>query len=50
MFLPQEVILRKREGKTLSSDEIGSFIRGVTDNSVSEVRLQRWQWLSSFRA
>lgn len=36
MFLPQEIIRRKREGETLSEQEIRSFIAGVTDNSVSE--------------
>ena len=36
MFLPQEVIRRKREGEALSEQEIRSFIAGVTDNSVSE--------------
>ena len=36
MFLPQEVIRRKREGEVLRHDEINDFIRGVTDNSVSE--------------
>ena len=36
MFLPQEVIRRKREGDILTGDEIYNFVRGVTDNSVSE--------------
>lgn len=36
MFLPQEVIRRKREGEALNADEIRHFVRGVTDNSVSE--------------
>lgn len=36
MFLPQEVIRRKREGEILSGDEISRFVRGVTDDSVSE--------------
>ena len=36
MFLPQEVIRRKREGEALTSEEISLFIQGVTDNSVSE--------------
>ena len=36
MFLPQEVIRRKREGDVLSADEIRRFVSGVTDNSVSE--------------
>ncbi|AMO54474.1 thymidine phosphorylase [Endozoicomonas montiporae] len=36
MFLPQEVIRRKREGDILTADEIRHFVNGVTDNSVSE--------------
>ena len=33
---PQEVIRRKRDGQTLTADEIRAFIRGATDGSVSE--------------
>lgn len=36
MFLPQEVIRRKRDGQVLMSDEIAAFVRGLTDGSVSE--------------
>jgi len=36
MFLPQEVIRNKREGKTLSDSEIRSFVNGITDDSVTE--------------
>ncbi len=36
MFLPQEVIRNKREGKTLSDNEIRSFVNGITDDSVTE--------------
>lgn len=36
MFLPQEIIRKKRDGAALSADEIGSFIDGITDGSVSE--------------
>lgn len=36
MFLPQEVIRRKREGEVLTEQEIRSFIEGVTNNTVSE--------------
>lgn len=35
-FLPQETIRRKRDGLTLSDDEIAAFIEGVTDGSVTE--------------
>jgi thymidine phosphorylase len=36
MYLPQEIIRSKRDGKTLSKEEINFFIRGIADNSVSE--------------
>lgn len=36
MFLTQEIIRNKRDGKTLSEDEIRFFINGICDNSVSE--------------
>ena len=36
MFLPQEVIRRKREGEVLREEEIREFIQGVTDDTVSE--------------
>lgn len=36
MFLPQEIIRKKRDGHTLNEEEIRFFINGVRDNSVSE--------------
>ena len=36
MFLPQEVIRKKREGEVLSAEEIRAFVMGVTDGTVSE--------------
>jgi thymidine phosphorylase len=35
-YLPQEIIRRKRDGATLSADEIAFMIRGLTDGSISE--------------
>ncbi|MGZ3183130.1 MAG: thymidine phosphorylase [Telluria sp.] len=35
-FLPQEIIRKKRDGQALSADEIRFFVRGITDNSVTE--------------
>ncbi|MEO1223376.1 MAG: thymidine phosphorylase [Pseudomonadota bacterium] len=35
-FLPQETIRKKRDGLTLSDDEIAAFIGGVTHGSVTE--------------
>ncbi len=36
MALPQEIIRRKRDGGALSAEEIGQFVRGITDGSLSE--------------
>ncbi len=36
MRLPQETIRAKRDGGTLSDDEIAAFIRGLTDGAVTE--------------
>ena len=36
MFLPQEIIRKKRDGQALSEEEIRYFINGVRDNTVSE--------------
>lgn len=36
MFLPQEIIRKKRDGNALSEEEIRFFIDGVRDNTVSE--------------
>ncbi len=35
-FLPQEIIRKKRDRQALEPGEIGDFIRGVTDDRVSE--------------
>lgn len=39
MFLPQEIIRHKRDKKVLSSEEIRTFVSGITDNSVSEAQI-----------
>ena len=36
MFIPQEIIRRKRNGEILSHAEIEYFVNGITDNSISE--------------
>ena len=38
VFLPQEVIARKRDGKTLGADEIASFMAGFSKGSVSHAQ------------
>ncbi len=36
ILVPQEIIRHKRDGKTLSNEQINFFIQGITDNSISE--------------
>lgn len=35
-MLPQEIIRRKREGEVLTDAEIAFFVKGITDDSISE--------------
>ncbi len=35
-FIPQEIIRKKRDGGTLSDDEIAFFVSGLTDGSITE--------------
>lgn len=39
MFLPQEVIRRKRDGDTLTPAEITAFVAGLTDGSVGDAQV-----------
>ncbi|MGL5177282.1 MAG: thymidine phosphorylase [Aeromonas veronii] len=36
MFLPQEIIRKKRNGEALSTQEIQFFVQGITNNTVGE--------------
>ena len=36
MFLPQEIIRKKRDGQALTGSEIQFFVQGITHNSVTE--------------
>ena len=36
MFLPQEIIRKKRDGLALSAEDINTFVSGVAANTVSE--------------
>jgi len=36
MFLPQEIVRKKRDGGTLTAEEIRFFVRGIPDGSVTE--------------
>ncbi len=39
ILLPQEIIRSKRDGKTLTKQEIDYFIQGVTNNSITESQI-----------
>nr|WP_199067542.1 thymidine phosphorylase [Chromobacterium sp. ASV5] len=39
MFLPQEVIRKKRDGVMLSQQEIQDFVAGIVDNSVADSQI-----------
>ncbi len=39
MFLPQEIIRKKREGQVLSAEEIQSFIQGIADESITDSQI-----------
>ena len=39
VFLPQEVIAKKRDGGKLSNDEISRFIKGIISGGVSEAQV-----------
>ena len=39
MFLPQEIIRKKRDGQILTEEEILFFIQGVADNSISDSQI-----------
>ncbi len=38
-FLPQEIIKNKRDGRELSTEEINFFVKGITNNSISEAQI-----------
>ena len=39
ILVPQEIIRHKRDGKTLTAEEINFFIQGITNNSISESQI-----------
>ncbi|MEO8385769.1 MAG: thymidine phosphorylase [Betaproteobacteria bacterium] len=48
MFLPQEIIRKKRDGKVLAAAEISEFIRGVAANEVSEGQIAAFTMATYF--
>jgi thymidine phosphorylase len=49
MFIPQEIIRAKRDGRELSSDEIEAFIEGLTSGRVSEGQVAAFAMAVFFR-
>jgi thymidine phosphorylase len=49
VFLPQEVIVRKRDGEVLTRGEIGQFISGLTDGSISHAQAAAFAMAVFFR-
>src|SRR6195952_1924590 len=49
VFLPQEVIVRKRDGVVLTRGEIAQFITGMTDGSVSPAQAAAFAMATFFR-
>src|SRR6478672_1756573 len=49
VFLPQEVIVRKRDGEVLTRGEVGQFISGLTDGSVSHAQAAAFAMATFFR-
>jgi thymidine phosphorylase len=48
-FLPQEIIAKKRDGKILTPGEIGAFIAGFADGSVSHAQAAAFAMATYFR-
>ncbi len=49
MFLPQETIRKKRDGQTLSREELAAFIEGVTRDEVSEGQIAAFTMATFFQ-
>src|SRR3569833_3771409 len=49
VFLPQEVIVHKRDGAVLTRGEIGDFIAGLTDGTVSHAQAAAFAMAVFFR-
>ena len=49
MLLPQEIIRKKRDGATLSSEEIAFMVKGLADESISEGQIAAFAMAVFFR-
>jgi len=48
MLLPQEFIRKKRDGHVLSAAEIGDFVRGITEDAVTEGQIAAFTMATYF--
>ncbi len=48
-MIPQEIIRRKRDGETLSADEIAAFIRAMSEDHISEGQVAAFAMAVFFR-
>jgi multidrug efflux pump subunit AcrA (membrane-fusion protein) len=48
-MLPQEIIRAKRDGRALTADQIGAYVRGVTDGTVTEGQIAAFSMAVFFR-
>jgi len=48
-FLPQEIIRRKRDGETLTAEEITAFVKGLTDGSFTDAQVAALAMAIHFR-
>lgn len=49
MLLPQELIRKKRDGDTFSSEEISAIVGGMCDGSMSDAHLAAWAMATYFK-
>jgi thymidine phosphorylase len=49
IYIPQETIVRKRDGEALGKEEIGRFIAGLTDGTVSHAQAAAFAMAVFFR-
>ena len=49
LFLPQEIIRRKRDGGALGDAEIAFFVRGLSDGSIAEGQVAAFAMAVFFR-
>ncbi|MCE7030452.1 thymidine phosphorylase [Jiella avicenniae] len=50
MTLPQEIIAKKRDGQSLSPDEIETFVAGFSDGSISDAQIAAFAMAVIFRS